>query len=428
MIRRIRGFLGLLTVFAICVLWWIYGSIQIHKVREENYREQYIQEDDTPWESLYRNTTFPPVPTALGVNSTYDIGKKSLRILFWTDWIPRAPYWFQLGPKTGMVECGGVTCQYTNNRSLYDVSHGILFYFNRRRLGESLIPMIYPYTRDPKQYWIAHYQDNPGNQHFKSLASFNNLFNLSSNYHSKSDVQTPYGVCQKSSKGETLLENYSEGKTGLVSWIVSHCHTNSRRERYVRILKKYINITIHGQCRKHGSLGKLCGGKNIKKMNCDDARSIMNAHKFYLSFENTICTDYASEKLFKVMQTNMRTVPVVRNGVENLKDILPPHSYIDTREFDSPKELAEYLQLLDSNDELYNEYFAWRSQYTCELGWVPCTLCRSFHKVYGRQGTLFKDTTEIFSYTKNCEASPTDIGLEEITTESYTNITQAGFS
>ena len=211
----------LVTVSAMCVLWRDYESDKVVTATTTGYKNEDTQNDQTKIEKLFkgadRNTTFPPVPKAVGVNSSYDIGEKSLRIFFWTGWTPLVDYWWLLDHKTVMVECGGVTCQYTNNKSLHTTSHGILFYFNYRRLGESLDMELFPKNINPKQYWIAHYQDNPGNQKFKSLASFNNLFNLSSNYHNKSDVQTPYGVCQKSSKGETLLDNYSEGKTGLVS-------------------------------------------------------------------------------------------------------------------------------------------------------------------------------------------------------------------
>lgn len=38
----------------------------------------------------------------------------------------------------------------------------------------------------------------------------------------------------------------------------------------------------------------------------------------------------------------------------------PDHSYIHVDDFESPKELAEYLDKLDKNDDLYNEYFKWR--------------------------------------------------------------------
>ena len=39
----------------------------------------------------------------------------------------------------------------------------------------------------------------------------------------------------------------------------------------------------------------------------------------------------------------------------------PLKSYIHIDEFSSAKELAEYLHILDKNDELYNSYFKWKS-------------------------------------------------------------------
>ncbi len=38
----------------------------------------------------------------------------------------------------------------------------------------------------------------------------------------------------------------------------------------------------------------------------------------------------------------------------------PYKSYIHVDDFDSPKELADYLHKLDQDDDLYNEYFMWK--------------------------------------------------------------------
>ena len=198
-----------------------------------------------------------------------------------------------------MVECGDVTCQYTNYISLSQASNDMLFFFSDKRLRPAFDKEMHPKTKDPKQYWIAHYQNHPRTQHFENMSSFKNLFNLSSNFHSKSDVHTPYGVCQVSSRGERLLQNYNEGKTGLVSWCVSHCQTWSKREKYVAILRQYVNASVCGHCKMPGCIGPLCEGNAMKTVNCHGTRSVMNSHKCYLVFENVICADYASEKLFK---------------------------------------------------------------------------------------------------------------------------------
>ena len=41
----------------------------------------------------------------------------------------------------------------------------------------------------------------------------------------------------------------------------------------------------------------------------------------------------------------------------------PPGSYIHVDDFRTPKDLADYLHLLDQNDTQYNAYFAWKDQY-----------------------------------------------------------------
>ena len=41
----------------------------------------------------------------------------------------------------------------------------------------------------------------------------------------------------------------------------------------------------------------------------------------------------------------------------------PPHSHINIRDFDSPKELADYLLYLDKNDTAYLSYFWWKDHY-----------------------------------------------------------------
>lgn len=54
-------------------------------------------------------------------------------------------------------------------------------------------------------------------------------------------------------------------------------------------------------------------------------------------------------------------VPVVMGAhPDDYRAVAPPHSYIHVDDFESPRHLADYLKLLDQNDTLYNEYFAWK--------------------------------------------------------------------
>ena len=103
---------------------------------------------------------------------------------------------------------------------------------------------------------------------------------------------------------------------------------------------------------------------------------MLKKYKFYLAFENSICADYVTEKFFKPLIYEV--VPIVLGGADYTK-FAPPHSYINALvDFKSPKELADYLLFLNSNDQLYARYFDWRKDYTISIfdpkGW--CHLCK----------------------------------------------------
>ena len=139
----------------------------------------------------------------------------------------------------------------------------------------------------------------------------------------------------------------------------------------------YIPVDIFGgcgpfQCPKDGPTG-------MSDISC--YKHVEENYKFYLSFENSLCNDYVSEKFFMPMSFNV--VPVVL-GQGNYSQIAPPHSYINAMDY-NPKELAEYLLLLDSNDTLYREYFHWKNHYTVHSSIEEmtkeayCLLCDKLH-------------------------------------------------
>ena len=65
---------------------------------------------------------------------------------------------------------------------------------------------------------------------------------------------------------------------------------------------------------------------------------------------------------------------------QDYQDAAPPHSFIHVDDFRSPRELAKYLDYLDNNDEKYNEYFRWKSDWaitTEHNHW--CRMCALLH-------------------------------------------------
>lgn len=56
-------------------------------------------------------------------------------------------------------------------------------------------------------------------------------------------------------------------------------------------------------------------------------------------------------------------------------ELAPPHSFIHANMFGSAKALAEYIELLDNNDHLYNAYFRWKDAGSFHNLKFMCRLC-----------------------------------------------------
>ena len=111
--------------------------------------------------------------------------------------------------------------------------------------------------------------------------------------------------------------------------MVSHCKTASKREDYVDTLRLHLDITIKGSCYT-----------DIKKD--IDAFKDLDNYFFYLSFENSLCDDYITEKFMNMLKHNI--VPVVMGAPKrDYEKIAPPNSFIHVTDFNSTAHLAKYL-------------------------------------------------------------------------------------
>lgn len=246
----------------------------------------------------------------------------------------------------------------------------------------SFLPPEY-YQRPRYQRFVLLTQESPMTMSFQPEL-YDNFFNWTMSYRRDSDIQLLYGrfITSNSTNGftnrtEELITRRK--KTKKVAWMVSHCHTASKREEYVHELQKHIQVDIYGGC------GTFQCARNathwLSEPEC--YVNLAQEYKFYLSFENSICQDYVTEKFFNILQHDM--VPVVLGGAD-YSAIAPPHSYIDTAWFSSPADLATYLLDLDNDDDRYDSFFNWKTQFTVEAGVVQmarhafCDLCAKLHQ------------------------------------------------
>lgn len=254
--------------------------------------------------------------------------------------------------------------------------------FHIHELWVTSLPPDY-YRRPSSQRFVFLTQESPLSMDVQ-LEEYNNYFNWTMSYRRDSDIKLLYGRFHTlnhsadSRANQLDSHNTRRKKTKKVAWMVSHCQTHSKREDYVRQLQEHIQVDIYGEC---GSLKCTRNATHwLSNPECYD--KLANDYKFYLSFENSICQDYVTEKLFNILQHDM--VPVVLGGADYLK-IAPPHSYIDTAWFASPADLANYLLHLDSHDDQYDKYFDWKKHFSVEAGVEQmarhafCDLCAKLH-------------------------------------------------
>ena len=204
------------------------------------------------------------------------------------------------------------------------------------------------------------------------LEKLGGYFNLSMSYRHDADLPTPIGKIIKTRKHpdgadlDELIKNYGKmnillsrketHNQSLIAQMVSNCVSKSGREALLKSLSQHIPVDVYGKC------GKLtCARQN--KTGC---LQLMGAnYKFYLSLENAVCKDYVTEKFFNILPYN--TIPVVLNGAD-MSRIAPKHSYINVQDFSSTAKLAEYLNKVASDDELFASYFWWREFYKVQVG------------------------------------------------------------
>ena len=208
------------------------------------------------------------------------------------------------------------------------------------------------------------------------LKIFENIFNWTMTYRRDSDIFYPYGkIVERTEKlpEKNYSEIYRRKKKGIV-WFVSHCKTNSQREKYIEELNKYIEVDIVGKCGrlrcpKHGKEAKKC----LPKFEED--------YFFRFAFENTYLKEYVTEKLFDTFSTNI--VQIV-GGSADYNQIVPSHTVIDAKDFKSPKSLAIYLKLLMASEDRYTAYLKTKDKYYAETRKdrsqkAYCQLCSMLH-------------------------------------------------
>ena len=167
------------------------------------------------------------------------------------------------------------------------------------------------------------------------------------------------------------------GRKKLVASFIGNCI--KWRVDYLKELMEYVHIDQWGKCLKNtpGNFWKTRYG-SFEKAKLDLLAK--NPYKFLVTFENIVDADYITEKIYHAYLS--RSIPIFY-GDKAVFDLTPNNSSLIYANDYSPKELAELIKRIDSNNTLYSQYFTnWdlskmrklHEQYCSEH--FICTTCR----------------------------------------------------
>ncbi|CAG9773956.1 unnamed protein product [Ceutorhynchus assimilis] len=263
------------------------------------------------------------------------------------------------------------------------------------------------YPRDPNQIWTFLTDESPFNTFMSSndpLYKYNGLFNWSMTYRMDSDIPVPYG--------RTVLKKPPEEDAGLVELLLnkkrdvlvavlgSNCGGQNHRWQFIYALQKYIQVDIYGGCGtelKHECPGHF--GQDCPEI---------GDYLFYLSFENSNCDEYITEKLWwNAFHKN--SIPIVMgSSKETYKKLLPIDSYINVDDFANPQALAQYVQRLNDTGE-FKTYYSWKNNFEIfnEHGYFKstsfhyCRICQAMN-YNDREMKVYNDLENYWSVKRDC--------------------------
>merc|ERR1711976_231561 len=91
-------------------------------------------------------------------------------------------------------------------------------------------------------------------------------------------------------------------------------------------------------------------------------------------------------------------------GASDYSKYVPKETFIDVRDFYSPKDLADYLLRLDNNNDEYNAILHKKKQYDINFDNEEkhiCDICKAVYKSRHKVDIL-PDAEEFYSPPKNC--------------------------
>lgn len=273
---------------------------------------------------------------------------------------PQMPQFNQLVQFPRTFDCSNLSCSVnlTYSESIKDIRGADMVLFTD--VYQWLTPDMWAWAhgnRSETQPWVLISLDSP--LYASGLTPpekfYDTSFNWIASYKSDSDVSLPFGYYEPFLQDKPLdmdLKSFVQNKTRLIAWMSSNCETLQwDRLRLVNELNEIIHVDMYGKC----------GEKEVPWNDRKVINSLLGNHKFYLSFENSCCDDYISEKFWRALDIGMVPI-VVGASLEQYTKFAPPGSFIHVEQFPSLAALSVHITIVANNEEKYLEYCRWREK------------------------------------------------------------------
>lgn len=203
----------------------------------------------------------------------------------------------------------------------------------------------------------------------------------------KSDVPLTYFDFDQHSLRNRPAIDFDSAKPVAAYLVDSNCAGSAtKRNKYYGAMKAAISIDSYGSC---GHNKDLPDGMSLDKL--DDRVAIMKQYRIVLAFDEASSKDHISSVIWEALISG--SLPVVV-GSDNIREHLPPKSYINKADFSTWDDLAEYVKKVMDDKELWDSYHAWRdddesvaaveAKYAFTKTGATCRLCRwAYAKKYG---------------------------------------------
>lgn len=260
---------------------------------------------------------------------------QAIPIIYWTKWFDTYQWEGYDIDKCGLP----YTCRFTHDRAQLSNTSVVVFHASDMNDKNDIPPM------KENRAWVYHNAEAPKNQ-----PDIIDKMQYSMTYRLDSDF--PWGYLEKDyllQQMQKPLDKQRYKRKTPVAWIVSNCKASNYRHHYARELSKWIDVDIYGHCMNNQDFP-------------DNTTTIdlISQYHFYLSFENSNCKDYVTEKLSNTYVAG--TIPIV-DGPSDYGPFIPnPHSIIRVDQFQNPKQLANYLERVLAEKDLYESYFDYREK------------------------------------------------------------------